>query len=161
MAEFEYAEVEVEGKKLKDWLKSDEGLVKYEACEFGVNVSNTKGIVIFDMGEYEHDPDVGQTHYCNGVDLARVIGALKYGSPYKGMSMMTALEGDSYLRNFLYNFTEISIEDVIIYFFHLVDGDVYISETNYHVFVKGRTCSDEEWKAAVDNLYSRQRKRGR
>lgn len=33
MAEFEYAEIEVEGKKIKDWLKSDEGLVDYKKCE--------------------------------------------------------------------------------------------------------------------------------
>lgn len=156
MAEFEYAEVEVEGKKIKDWLKSDEGLVDYEKCEFGKNVSKKKGIVIFDMGEYEHDPNVGDTTYFNGVDMARVIAGTKYGEPYKGMSMYYALEGDSYLRNFAMWYSELSVKDYVLYFFQLLDGDVYISETNYHVFVKGRTYEEDEWKAAVNELYSRQ-----
>lgn len=88
MGKFEYAEDVVEGKKLKDWLKSDEGLVDYEKCEFGNNVSNKKGIIIYDLGEFEHDPDVKETTYFNGVDMARVIAALKYGTPYKGMSIL-------------------------------------------------------------------------
>ena len=37
------------------------------------------------------------------------------------------------------------------------DGDICISETNHHVFVKGRFCdTQEEWHAAVDELYSRE-----
>lgn len=159
MAEFEYAEIEVAGKKLKDWLKSDEGLVDYEKCEFGKNVSNTKGIVIYDLGEYEFDSNVAETTYCNGVDLARVAAAVKYGKAYKGMSLYTAINGDDYVRIFLNGFENPSTEDFVIYFYQLLDGDIYISETNYHVFVKGRTSTDEEWEAAVQELYSRQRRK--
>lgn len=159
MAEFEYADIEVDGKKLKDWLKSDEGLVDYEKCEFGHNVSNTKGTIIFDLGEYEFDPKVGETTYCNGVDLARVAGAIKYGEAYKGMSLYTALNGDDYVRIFLNGFENPTINDFVIYFFQLLDGEIYISETNYHVFVKGRNWEEDEWKAAVRELYSRERKR--
>ena len=153
--EFEYADVEVDGKKLKDWLKSDEGLVNYKKCKFGVNVSNTKGTIIFDLGEYEYDPSVGETTYHNGVDLARVAGAIKYGVPYKGMSMYTALNGDDYVRIFYGSFEDATIMDFVVYFFQLVRGDIYISETNHHVFVKGYNCDQEEWKAVVDELYSR------
>lgn len=42
MAECKYADAVVEGKKIKDWMKSDEGLVDYDKCEFRKNVSNTK-----------------------------------------------------------------------------------------------------------------------
>ena len=157
MAEFEYADIEVAGKKLKDWLKSDEGLVNYSKCKFLKNVSNTKDVIIIDLGEYEHDPTVGETTYCNGVDLARVAGCVRYSEPYKGMHPVTALNGDDYVRIFMHSFENISIEDFVIYFFRLLDGVIYISETNYHVFVKGRNGSDEEWKAAVDELYSRKR----
>jgi len=156
MAEFEYGEVVVEGKQLKDWLKSDEGLVDYKRCKFGRNVSNKKGIIIYDLGEYEFDPQVGETTYHNGVDLARVAGAIKYGDPYKGMSLYTALNGDDYVRIFMGSFSEITIKDFVMYFLQLLDGDIYISETNYHVFVKGRTYDEEEWKAAVEELYSRE-----
>ena len=87
MVEFEYGEIVVNGKTLKDWLKSDEGLVNYKKCKFGHNVSNKKGIIIYDLGEYEFDAQVGEATYHNGVDLARVAGAIKYDEPYKGMGM--------------------------------------------------------------------------
>lgn len=45
----------------------------------------------------------------------------------------------------------------MIYFLRLLDGDVYISETNYHVFAKGRLPkTKEEWHDAVEELYSRE-----
>ena len=157
MGEFQYAEIVVDGKKLKDWLKSDEGMVNYEACEFRKNVSNTKGIVIFDLGEYEFDPDVGETRYCNGVDLARVLAVREYGVPYKGMSMVTALNGEDYVRIFYNTYRDVTIKDIVFGYFKLLDGDVYISETNYHVFVKGRIATDEEWQATVEELRSRAR----
>ena len=158
MAEFRFGEVEVSGKKLKDWLMSDEGLVDYEKCEFKRNVSNKKGRCIFDLGEYEFDSSVGVTTYHNGVDLARVAGAVMYDEPYYGMRMVTALNGDDYVRIFKNSFTDATLEDFVLYFFKLLDGEIYISETNYHVFVKGRSeCTDEEWKATVDELYSRSR----
>lgn len=157
MDNFKYAEIEVDGKKLKDWLKSDEGLVNYDACKFKANVSNTKGIVIYDLGEYEYDSQVGITTYCNGVDLARVLGAVEYDEPYKGMRLVTALNGDDYVRIFYNAFTDVTIQDVILGHFHLLDGEVYISETNYHVFVKGRRGSKEELDAAIEELRSRAR----
>ena len=157
MAEFEYAEIVVDGKKLKDWLKSDEGLVNYEACKFGKNVSNTKGIVIYDLGEYEYDPEVVVTRYCNGVDLARVLGAIKYGKPYKGMSLFTALNGDDYVRIFYNSYRDVTIKDIILGHACLLDGEVYISETNYHVFVKGRIGTQEERAAAANELQERGR----
>lgn len=153
MAEFEYANNVVDGKKLSEWLKSDEGLVDYSKCKFRHNVSNSPDIVIFDLDEYEFDPDVGETTYHNGVDLARVAACVKYGSPYKGMSLVTALNGDDYVRIFFNNFVGATIQDFIIYFFRLLDGDIYISETNYHVFVKGRpAATEEECKATVEKL---------
>lgn len=36
MAEFEYGEIVVEGKPLKDWLKSDEGLVNYKSVSLDI-----------------------------------------------------------------------------------------------------------------------------
>lgn len=157
MTEFEYADVEVEGRKIKYWLKSDEGLVDYSKCEVGENVSNNEDYMIYDMGEFEHDPDVLDTTYFNAVDMARVIGGWEYGDSYKGMSPYDAYEGDSYVRNFAYRYANLTVEDYVIYFFHLLDGDVYISETNYHVFVKGRKGTDEEWAAAVEKLKSKRR----
>ncbi len=158
MAEFKYANIVVDGKKLSEWLKSDEGLVDYSQCKFRKNVSNTEDIVIFDLDEYEFDPDVGETTYHNGVDLARVAACVKYGSPYKGMSLVTALNGDDYVRIFFNSFIGATIQDFIVYFFQLLDGDIYISETNYHVFIKGRSgYSQEEWSATVDELYRKNR----
>ncbi len=156
MAEFEYGEIVVEGKPLKDWLKSDEGLVNYKKCKFGHNVSNKKGIIIYDLGEYEFDPQVGKTTYHNGVDLARVAGAINYDEPYKGMSIYVALNGDDYVRIFQESFKDTTIRDFVMYFLQLLDGEIYISETNYHVFAKGRTYEREEWKEAVEELYSRE-----
>ncbi len=158
MAEFEYADIIVNDKKLSEWLKSDEGLVDYSKCKFKRNVSNSPDIVIFDLDEYEFDTNVGKTIYHNGVDLARVAACVEYGSPYKGMSFSTALNGDDYVRIFFNNFVGATVQDFILYFFKLLDGDIYISETNYHVFVKGRPATtDEEWKAAAETLSDKYR----
>ena len=158
MAEYKYADAVVDGKKIKDWMKSDEGLVDYEKCEFRKNVSNTDKFIIYDLGEYEYDPDVRQTVYCNGVDLARVAACVRYGAQYDGMSLVTAFNGDDYVRIFFNTFENATIRDFIVYFFHLLDGDIYISETNYRVFVKGREGEEEEWKAVVEELYGRRRR---
>ena len=158
MADFKFADAVVAGKKMSEWLKSDEGLVDYSKCGFGKNVSNKENIGIYDLGEFEYDPGVGETRYCNGVDLARVAGCIEYGEPYYGMSPITALNGDDYVRIFYNSFRDITIKDFVLYFFRILDGDIYVSETNYHVFVKGRFYEEEEWHAAVDELYSRQRK---
>ena len=159
MAEFKFADAVVDGKKMSEWLKSDEGLVDYSKCEFGKNVSNSEDIGIYDLGEFEYDPDVRETRYCNGVDLARVAGCAKYNEPYYGMSVFTAFNGDDYVRIFYNSFRDVTIRDFVIYFFQMLDGDIYVSETNYHVFVKGRFYDEEEWHAAVDELYSRQTKK--
>lgn len=156
MENFQYADVVVDGKKLSEWLKSDEGLVDYSKCEFSRNVSNTDDYIIYDLGEFEHDPTVKQTRYCNGVDLARVAGSVKYGEPYYGMRTVTAYNGDDYVRIFFNSFINATIQDFVTYFFRIIDGDIYISETNFHVFVKGRRSTQEEWEAAVDALYSKQ-----
>ena len=145
----------VAGKTIREWTKSDEGLVDYSKCEFKKNVSNNKEYMIFDLGEFEHDPEVRKTVYCNGVDLARVAGCVHYDEPYKGMSYYAAVNGDDYVRIFMHSFKEITIEDFVMYFFRMLGGDIYISETNHHVFVKGRDSSEEEWKNAVEELYSR------
>lgn len=155
MAECKYADVVVDGKRIKDWVKSDEDLVDYAKCEFLSNVSNTDGTVIYDLGEYEYDSKVEETRYCNGVDLARVAACVKYGEQYDGMRFVTAINGDDYVRIFYNSFRDATIQDFIIYFFRLLDGDIYISETNYRVYVKGRVGTEEEWKAAVEELYSR------
>ena len=52
MAEFKFADAVVDGKKMSEWLKSDEGLVDYSKCEFGKNVSNSEDIGIYDLGEF-------------------------------------------------------------------------------------------------------------
>lgn len=155
MLDFIDLQAVVDGKRIVDWLKSDEGLVDYKKCELGKNVSNTKGIIIFDLGEFEHDPDVRETRYCNGVDLARVAGVVQYGVPYKGMSMKTAFDGDDYVRIFYNSFANPTIQEFIMYFYRIIGEDIYISETNHHVFVKGRSSTDEEWKAAVHALYEK------
>lgn len=158
MAECKYADAVVDGKKIKDWMKSDEGMVDYEKCKFRKNVSNTERFVIYDLGEYEYDPDVRQTVYCNGVDLARVAACVKYGEQYDGMSLYTAINGDDYVRIFFNSFENATIQDFIMYYFRVLDGDIYISETNYRVFVKGRSYTDEEWRDAVDKLTAKYRK---
>lgn len=156
MDNFPYADIVVDGKPLKDWLKSDEGLVDYKKCEFRHNVSTSPDIIIYDLGEYEHDPSVGITHYHNGVDLARVAGCILYKEPYKGMSPITALNGSDYVNVVYGSFKDATTQDFIVYYVHLLNGDIYISDTNYHVFLKGRPAdSEEEWKAVVDELYSR------
>lgn len=158
MGEFKYAEIEVDGKKLKDWLQSDEGLVDYSKTKARKNVSNTKGIVIYDLGDYVFDTDVRPQYYCNGVDLSKVAAVARYEVSYDGMSLKTALDGDDHARVFVNSFENPTVEDFVIYFFQLLEGDVYISETSYRVYVKGRIPADEaEWKAAVDELYSRNR----
>lgn len=153
MESFKYANIVVDGKKLSEWLKSDEGLVDYSKCKFGHNVSNTENYIIYDLGEYEYDSTVVETRYCNGVDLARVAGCAKYHASYYNMSVVTALNGDDYVRIFYNSYRNATIQDFVLYFFRILDGDIYISETNHHVFVKGRFCeSDEEWRAAVEEL---------
>lgn len=157
MENFKYADVVVDSKKLSEWLKSDEGLVDYSKCEFGKNVCNSEEYAIYDLGEYEHDPTVAETRYHNGIDLARVAGCIEYGEPYYGMSPVTALNGDDYVRIFYNSFRDATIQDFVVYFFRIMDGDIYISETNYHVFLKGRfPNTQEEWSAVVDALYAKQ-----
>lgn len=159
MEDFRYADVVVDGKKMSEWLKSDENLVDYSKCKFGSDVSNSDAYVIYDLGEYEYDPTVVKTRYHNGVDLARVAGCIKYWKSYYGMSLITAMNGDDYVRIFYNTFADATIQDFVVYFFRIVDGDIYVSETNYHVFVKGRLCdTQEEWAAAVDALYAKERK---
>ncbi len=47
-----------------------------------------------------------------------------------------------------------------MYFLQLLDGDIYISDYNYRVYVKGRKPSgQEEWEAAVHALYQKSRRR--
>lgn len=152
MAECKYANCVVEGKAIKDWMKSDEGLVDYDKCEFRKNVSNSEEIVILDLGEFEFDDEVRETRWHNGVDMARIAACVKYGEPYFGMSLVTAMNGDDYVRIFFRKFIGATIPEFILYFYRLVDGDIYISETNYHVFVKGRRGTVEEWEAAVEEL---------
>lgn len=158
MAECKYAEVVVEGRKIRDWMKSDEGLVDYDKCEFRKNVSNSEEFLIYDLGEFEYDPDVRESRWCNGVDLARVAACIKYGRRYDGMGIVTAMDGDDYVRIFFNNFIGANLTDFIFYFYRVLDGDIYISETNYHVFVKGRRGTDEEWEAAVEALKNKSRR---
>lgn len=42
--------VVIDGRPLKERLKSDEGLVDYSKCEFGADVSNNPKYRIFDLG---------------------------------------------------------------------------------------------------------------
>ena len=160
MENFKYANIVVDGKKLSEWLKSDEGLVDYSKCGFGKNVSNSENYVIFDLGEYEYDPSVKQTRYHNGVDLARVAACAKYSESYYNMSLVTAMDGDDYVRIFYNYFEDVTIKDFILYFFRMLEGNIYISETNFHVFVRGLShVTQEEWRAAVDELYAKAKKK--
>lgn len=143
----------VDGKALSEWVMSDNGLVDYSRLKFGYNVSNTKGHVVIDLGEYEYDPDVRETAYRNGVDLARVSACARYGAAYKGMRYKTAIDGWDHLMSFLGGYRGATIEEYVLYFFKILDGEVYISETCHHVFVSGRACTtQEEWTAAVDAM---------
>ena len=64
--------------------------------------------------------------------------------------------GDDYARIFFNAFRDVTIKDFVLYFFKLLDGDIYVSHTSYKVYAKGRVPSgDEEWKAAVEDLYNR------
>ena len=143
----------VDGKALSEWVMSDNGLVDYSKLRFGYNVSNTKGRVIFDLGEYEFDPDVRKTVYRNGVDLARVAACARYSAAYKGMHPKTAIDGWDHMMSFLGGYKGATIDEYVLYFFEILDGDIYISETCHHVFVSGRACrSQEEWTAAVNAM---------
>lgn len=148
----DYLEEIVDGKPVKEWLQSDEGLVDYEKAGLLKNISASKEFIIGDLGEYYIDPSVGLTTWRNGVDLARVVACLKFKVPYNKMRFTTAMEGDDYVRSFFYGYPKAGIEDFIVYFFQLIDGDIYISETTHHVYVKGRNPNEEQWKAAVDVL---------
>ena len=106
----------VDGKTLSEWVMSDHGLVDYSKLKFGHNVSNTKGRVIFDLGEYEFDPDVRETVYQNGVDLARVAACARYHTEYKGMRFKTAIDGWDHMMSFLHGYRNATISDYVIYF---------------------------------------------
>ena len=43
----------VDGRPLREWLKSDEGMVDYDKLEFGHNVSNTEDYLIYDLGSVD------------------------------------------------------------------------------------------------------------
>ena len=149
----------VDGKPLREWLKSDEGLVDYDRLECGRNVSNTESFIIYDLGLFCHDPDVGETHYHNGVDLARVTALIVMGA-YRDMSYDTvdlyaALEGDDYTRIFFNSVDNAMIADYVFRFYKLIDGDVYISDDCHHVFIKGRAGSSEERQAFANALNGR------
>ena len=148
MSEFQYADVEIEGRKLTDYLESDEGLVDYSKSEFGKNVSNTKEYVIFDLGEYEYDSTVKPIYY-NGLDLSRIAACSRYHTPYGGMRLFTALEGDDHMRIFFNSYVGATIQEFIFAFFSLIDGDMYISESSYHVYVKGRIGTKEEREEVI------------
>lgn len=149
--------VVIDGKPLKEWLKSDEGLVDYSKCEFGADVSNNPKYRIFDLGKFEHDPSVGKTRYHNGVDLARVAGiATSYrDEEYDTISITTALDGDLSVQVFFGQISNANIQDFVYRFFHVIDGDIYISETNHRVFVKGRKGTEEEIIAFVNDYNQR------
>ncbi|MBQ7926766.1 MAG: hypothetical protein IJ335_10810 [Lachnospiraceae bacterium] len=160
MKGYEYADCIADGKQIRDWVQSDQGMVDYEKSKFGVNVSKVKDYVIFDLGDYEYDDSVNVTKYHNGLDLSRVAGCIKYNTPYGGMKLITAINGDDYVRVFYGSFEEATIQDFVLYFLQLLDGDIYISDYNYRVYAKGRKPSgQEEWEAAVHALYEKCRKR--
>ncbi len=152
MENFKFADVIVEGKRIADYVKSDEGLVDYSIDEFLVNVSSSDEFIIYDLGEYLHDSRVGKTTYYEGLDLARVTACAQFHTTYHKMSFVTAMEGDDYTRVFFQSFRKPTIEDYIFYYFHLLDGDLYISNHNYHVYVKGRIGTEEERKETLDCL---------
>ena len=158
MSEFKYENVIIEGQKLTDLLQSDEGMVDYSNCEFGKNVSTTKEYVIYHLGEYEYDSSVKPIYY-NGLDLSRIAACSKYHTPYGGMRLFTALEGDDYMRIFFNCYVGATIEEYIFYFFSLIDGDMYISKTNYHVYVKGRIGTKEEREKVIEILKEKYKNR--
>ncbi|MCR5509463.1 MAG: hypothetical protein K6F54_00695 [Lachnospiraceae bacterium] len=149
----------VDGRPLREWLKSDEGMVDYDKLEFGHNVSNTEDYLIYDLGMFYHDSSVGETRYHNGVDLARVAAVNVMGAyrpiEYDTVDLYSALEGDDYTRIFFNSVRNATIADFIFRFFKIIDGDLYISETCHHVFIKGRFGTSEERKAFVENYNSR------
>ncbi|MBQ9143308.1 MAG: hypothetical protein IJX63_16195, partial [Lachnospiraceae bacterium] len=89
---------------------------------------------------------------------ARVAAVAEFDAPYDDVSPSEALEGDDFVRLFFDAFMNPTIQEFIMYFFHYMGVDIYISETCYRVFLKVRKCTEEEWKVAVEALYSKQRK---
>jgi len=157
-ADFELLkEVVVNGRKLVDWLMSDEGLVDYEKSEFGHNISNTEEWIIYDMGGYWFDPGVRDTIYEHGIDMARLAGAKYNYEPYDDMAAITPYDGYDVIKIFLGSFDKATVKDYILYHYKLIDGYAYISETSHHVYVKGRVGSKEEREAAYADLSSRYR----
>lgn len=150
-------DVVINGKKLKDWLKSDEGRVDYSKCEAGMNVSNSDEYSIYDLGAFYHDPSVRETWYHNGVDLVRVAGVAIsiHDEYYDTISEFSVLEGYDYARLFFSHLKNATIQDFVYYFFRLLDGEIYISETNCRVYVKGRKGTQEEIEAFVSDYQSR------
>lgn len=150
-------DVMIDGKMLKDWLKSDEGMVDYSKCETGVDVSNNPEYRIYDIGGFVHDPSVMETRYHNGVDLARVAGvATSYRDEgYDDISVSTAMDGDLSVQIFFNSLKDATIQDFVYRYFHIIDGDIYISETNHRVFIKGRKGTDEEIEKFIDDFNSR------
>lgn len=147
----------VDGKKIGEWLKSDEGLVAYDKCEFGANVSNSSEWIIYDLGMFYYDPFVAETRYHNGIDLARVAGvATSYrDESYDELSYKSAIDGDDYVTIFFNSVRDASIKDFIFRFFHVIEGDIYISETCNRVFVKGKKGTEDELANFIESYKSR------
>lgn len=98
-----------------------------------------------------------ETRYHNGVDLTRVAGiATSYSDEdYDTIRNTTTLDGDLSVQIFFGQMRNSTIQDFVYLFFHVIDGDIYISETNHRVFVKGRTGTEEEIIAFVNDYNQR------
>lgn len=149
----------INGKPLSEWLKDDDGKVDYSRAEFGKNISNTKGYVVFDMGEFVVDPEVC-TDYVNGVDMIRLAGAAYNADPYDDrMDMITPYDGEDVYRIFMLGMENPTLEDFILNFFKLINGNVYISRTTRHVYVTGNIGPEDAWNRAVDTFRSHMRRK--
>lgn len=153
----ELKEIEIQGKKIIDYLIDDTNYIDKEKRaknEIFSNISNDENTIVWDIGPFWYNPSVVETTYFNGVDLARVIGSAEFGVPFNEVNDYEALEGDDYFRSYLHAAKSFSIESFVLYEYKLLDGNIYISKENLHVHISGRMAKDQdEWNEAVKKYF--------
>lgn len=133
----DYNNIIIEGKSIAEWMKPDLDFIDYSNTTFFANVSTDKAFTVYYLGQYEYDPDVKDTTYHNGLDLARIAACSECHAPYNNMFADYPLTGDSLVRIFFNHYPNANIADYIERFFNLGDGDVFIGR-NLGIYVIGR-----------------------
>lgn len=96
----DYNNIIIEGKSLAEWMKPDLDFIDYNNTTFFANVSTDNTFTVYYLGQYEYDPDVKDTTYHNGLDLARIAACSECHAPYNNMFADYPLTGDSLVRIF-------------------------------------------------------------